>query len=66
MSKELRKRFVKTDTLCWDCKNATGGCSWSSSFVPVEGWDATKTIVKVVQKEEESYIVRKCPLFERG
>lgn len=27
-------------TICWTCQNACGGCSWSKSFLPVEGWEA--------------------------
>lgn len=57
------------DTLCWDCKKATGGsdCPWANKFKPVEGWTATPTIVKVAGiREENSFIVHKCPLFEEG
>ena len=47
-----------TDTICWDCKHATGGCRWADDHRPVKGWDAFR--------REESYIVRKCPEFIRS
>lgn len=48
-------------TLCWDCRNACGGCSWSQYFVPVKGWKAVPTYNKV----SNSYIVTECPEFIR-
>lgn len=53
-------------TLCWACKKAVCGCSWSRSFTPVEGWDAVPTTVYVQNKPPApSYRVLACPLFER-
>lgn len=48
-----------TDTLCWDCKNCGGGCSWSDPELmkPVEGWAAIET--------REGYRVCACPEFVR-
>ena len=38
---------VPLTTLCWLCANATNeGCSWSKSFTPVEGWEATPTTIQ--------------------
>lgn len=62
---------VLTKTLCWDCQNACGGCSWSKAFKPVNGWTAERKDVKVNHtyrgrswtQTEESYIVKKCPEF---
>lgn len=51
----------RTDTICWDCKKAMyGGCSWTDPEIqkPVEGWTATKN--------SKGYLVRECPLFDRG
>lgn len=48
-------------TLCWDCKNACGGCRWSDSLIPVKGWKATPTYNKC----QTSYIVKECPEFIR-
>ena len=55
------------DTLCWDCKKATGDsdCPWANDFESVDGWDATPTYVKTMGRIEQSYIVNDCPLFER-
>lgn len=68
-----------TTTLCWTCRNACGGCSWSEvdkatnrvRFQPVKGWVATKTRVLVNSGRgqtgrcyDTSYIVRFCPLYE--
>ncbi len=51
-------------TLCWGCKNATGGCSWSARLEPVPGWDAVATAIKCTGVPVQSYHVRSCPLFE--
>ena len=65
-------RYKKTtvDTICWNCKNATGGCSWSEDFTPVEGWKAKPTTLKVRSGKYinyvKSYVVRKCPKFVEG
>jgi len=48
-------------TLCWDCKNACGGCDWSRELVPVEGWKAVPTYNKC----QASYSVKECPEFIR-
>lgn len=54
---------TKSHTICWDCANACGNCSWSSvQPVPVSGWVA-KPIFK--QKSSGSFIVYECPLFIR-
>lgn len=56
-------------TICWDCKNATGGCSWSKDFTPVDGWKAKPTKIKAVTrntKMHNSYIVLSCPQYAKG
>ena len=64
---------TKHDTLCWDCAKATGKCSWSKNFVPVEGWEADPTKVKngfITWKGRkifslvDSFDVHECPEFE--
>ena len=50
----------RTETICWDCKNAmTGGCRWADPELaaPVEGWEATE--------KDGGYIVHACPEFDR-
>lgn len=58
----------KNQSLCWDCQNACGGCSWSRSFTPVEGWEARPTKIKLIPNKEgleytDSYHVISCPEF---
>ena len=56
--------------ICWNCKKAYGQCSWSKSFKPVEGWEATPTKilsrdnVKKIVIETDSFEITSCPLFE--
>lgn len=58
-------------TLCWNCANAYGGCSWTArdehgvlQFKPVPGWDAKPTTVAVgAGKREPSFCVKSCPEF---
>lgn len=48
-------------SLCWMCGNACGkGCSWSESFIPVEGWEAIR------DDKNDSYTVVNCPKFRSG
>lgn len=61
-----QRKFVRgkqLDQLCWYCKNATGGCSWSKNFTPVPGWDA-----KYIERASAAptYSIKDCPLFEEG
>lgn len=53
-------------TLCWDCRNALWGCSWSKHFIPVEGWDATPHMLYANDKKHvgvQSYEVHDCPEY---
>ena len=54
----------RTNTICWNCKKAIGGCTWSDFFKPVKGWTAEQTR-PAGSKPYTSYIVEKCPEFER-
>ena len=45
MAKQQPKQFRGQVTLCWVCQNCFGGCSWSSEYIPVEGWKAKNTLV---------------------
>ena len=73
-SEECKARacYTKYDvTLCWSCKKSTGFCSWSEDFIPVEGWKAIPTKIKATSSPRDnrfidSFLVRECPLFERG
>lgn len=57
-------------TLCWFCDKAVGGCSWSRSFEPVEGWEARETRIKLSkdpatgeQMYDTSFFVMACPEY---
>lgn len=54
--------------MCWGCDNACGGCNWSDSLKPVEGWNAIKTRIKINAETGEytdSYFIIECPEFKR-
>ena len=56
----------KKETLCWTCQKATCGCSWSRSFIPVEGWKAEETKISGVNTSPvitKSYRVIECPEY---
>ncbi len=60
------KRKKHRETLCWTCKNAVLGCSWSKNFTPVEGWEAVPTKVRGNLELDEwldSYLVISCPKY---
>lgn len=54
---------------CWTCKKFAYGCSWSQSFIPIEGWKANTTIREAgssrgVKHIIESYEIEYCPEYE--
>lgn len=58
-------------TLCWFCRRACGGCSWSQDFTPVAGWDAVPTKIKTQRDAttgefilDDSFLVLACPEYE--
>lgn len=66
---QYKVQVYHKDTLCWGCKKACCGCSWSKRFVPVKGWTATETVIiggKNGNEEIKSYRVIRCPEFEEG
>lgn len=52
--------------ICWDCKNACGGCEWSDRLEPVPGWTAKKVKKFDHGLEYTTYSIKKCLKFERG
>ena len=57
-------------TKCWECAKACGGCSWADHFIPVDGWCAIKTRLKLhntsgLMDDCASYIVIDCPQFKK-
>ena len=71
---ERKGLFDACETLCWSCEKASGGCSWSKNFTPVDGWKAIPTVVCTYQTKlasgqvkkyaQESFNVQECPEFE--
>ncbi len=57
-----RKGGRSGDSLCWQCSNATGGCSWSDRLEPVEGW----SVARKKYTEGILTIVMSCPEFQEG
>lgn len=73
--KEMPAIASKPKQLCFDCKKAVGGCSWSRTYTPVDGWTAEPTMIKQDGKMGRlgranngipSYQITQCPQFERG
>ena len=67
-SKSPDKRRI--DSLCWECKNACGRCSWSREFKPVPGWEAIVMAPRGAQMSVKlrnipDYRVITCPEFTR-
>ena len=60
------KKRCSDDSICWDCANSTGFCSWSEDFTPVKGWEAEETIINYKDNPIPSYKVKKCQLFKEG
>lgn len=63
MAKRKREEYGQ---LCWRCKNACCGCSWSREQKPIDGWTAERTIVKDAKGDFSSYKIKNCPQFIRG
>ena len=42
----MRSNTENRANICFDCKKACGGCSWSKNFTPVKGWLANKTKIR--------------------
>ncbi|MEG2000533.1 MAG: helix-turn-helix domain-containing protein [Evtepia sp.] len=62
-TKQENPKTVQSNTLCWSCQNACGGCEWSSKEqVPVAGWTATQH-----RREggDVGYNVTHCPKYKQ-
>lgn len=80
---EVQKKGIGGQTatqtnICFDCKKACGGCSWSEfdpdarqpRFEPVPGWEAKPVMLQVGNHAGgkvlvETYQITDCPEFER-
>ena len=68
-------KYTKQANICFDCENATGGCSWSAldpvtgkpQFKPVPGWTATPAVLQAkngsYQYKWDTYSITACPQF---
>lgn len=67
----------RSNELCFNCKNACGGCSWSAldpatnkpKYEPVPGWTAKKVMLKLgishaKVKWVQTYHITACPQYE--
>lgn len=58
-----------TSNICFSCKMACGGCSWSESFEPIPGWTAalTRRVYRTHrgfgQHIVDSYHITACPEY---
>ena len=52
------------EQICWRCKNACGGCSWSHNLTPVKGWKAE--FIPRDGEELDTYKIIYCPEFIYG
>lgn len=74
----IERYFVKwgsTASICFDCRRALGGCSWSEidpeterpRFQPVPGWTAEPSVIYAGSKRAADHVnsfrVTACPLF---
>ena len=57
-------RGVSFTSICGDCKNSVGLCSWSHKLKPVPGWDAEMVLRRNNDGSySKGYCVRSCPKF---
>lgn len=65
MNKTGKNKHEIGESLCFGCKKAVCGCSWSKYFKPVDGWNAEKVKLNISkEKTINTYQVKACPLFE--
>lgn len=67
-SKDLSKlqmaKYKERMSICMDCKNAVGNCSWSKKFIPVKGWKAVPSSYTDNGHQVRSYYITRCPLYK--
>ena len=60
-----KKGEFNVANICFDCRKALGGCSWSRDFIPVPGWTAEPAVLKCGGSEStQTYRITACPLFD--
>lgn len=61
-----KKNNFKTGlaSICGDCVNSVGLCSWSAKFIPVEGWKAEPVKRRLGSGDiVTGFAVKECPKF---
>lgn len=63
---EVEVKYMGKEQLCWSCKKAAGGCSWSDSLRPVKGWvaDAVEYKSQETGSKERTWAIHSCPKYE--
>ena len=73
MVKKVKGKYTGSASICFDCKKACGGCSWSEydpvagkvRWEPVEGWVAEPVMYPPsAPYQKPSWRVIECPEFE--
>ena len=68
--KKMKKKTKSDWAICWECKKACGGCSWSKTLTPVEGWEVVETgdptWLSSIRKVVPTVRVVECPEFIKG
>ena len=64
LGKLQNSKYSERMSICIDCANCIGNCSWSQSFTPVEGWTAISSKFYDNGHKVRTYRVISCPLFK--
>lgn len=59
----MKRRNDEFSQPCWTCEHACGGCSWSSEFIPVEGWRAVPVTIPYNETCADTYKILYCPKY---
>lgn len=62
--KYKQQNEIIKETICWTCANYCK-CSWHKTFTQVKGWEAEKTFKAGGVSKINSYLVKKCPMYEK-
>ena len=62
------EQYYVSQQLCWRCRRACGGCSWSQRLQPVPGWTATHMRRRTGHSRGgavmmDTYSIKACPEF---
>ena len=73
----MKVKTGKKTNICFDCKNACGGCSWSAidpeteqiRYEPVPGWTAERVVLNLGDYDGKhrrcyTYHITACPQYD--